>query len=42
MVGGDVEQDGNVCTEVIHIVQLERTELNYVVLMWLLGNLQRQ
>ena len=42
MVGRDVEQNGNIGTEVIHIVELERREFNDVVFMRLFGNLQCQ
>lgn len=38
----DVHQYGNVGTEVIHIVQLEGTQLNDVVIMLLRGYLQGQ
>ena len=40
MVGGDVQQNGNVGAEVIHIVQLERTQLDDVVFVRILGHLQ--
>ena len=41
MVGGDIEQDGDVGAEVVHIVQLEGGKLHYVPLVWRLGHLQR-
>ena len=40
MIGCDVHQDGNVCTEVVHIVQLERTQLYDVVVVLLRCHLQ--
>ena len=40
MVGGDVEQDGDICVEVVHVVELERTELDDVVFVRILSHLQ--
>ena len=42
MVGRDVQQNGNVGTEVIHVVKLEGTEFDDVVLVRLLSHLQGQ
>ena len=42
MVGRDVQQDGDVGTEVIHIVQLERRELDDIVFMRIFSHLQGQ
>ena len=42
MVGRDVQQDGNVGTEVVHVVELERAQLNDVVLVGLLSHLEGQ
>ena len=42
MVGGDVQQNGNVGAEVVHIVQLKRTQLDDVVFVRILGHLQGQ
>ena len=39
MVGRDIQQNGNIGTEVIHIVQLERRQLDDVILMRLLSHL---
>ena len=40
MVGGNVQQDGDVCTEIVHIVELETAKFNHVVVVWLFSNLQ--
>ena len=42
MVGGDVQQDGNVGPEVVHIVELKTAQLYDVILMWVFGHLQSQ
>ena len=42
VVGGDIHQHGDVSTEVVHAVQLERTEFNDVVVMFLSSYLQGQ
>ena len=42
MVGGDVQQNGDVCVEVVHVVELERAKLYDVVLVWVFGHLQRK
>jgi len=42
VVGRDVQQDGDVGTEVIHVVQLEGTQFDDVVFVWVLGHLQGQ
>ena len=40
VVRGDIEKDGNIGTEVIHIVQLEAAQLNDIILMWVFCYLQ--
>ena len=40
MVGRDVEQHGNVSPETVHIIQLERAELNHIIIMLVCGYLQ--
>ena len=40
MVGRDVHQYSDVGTEVVHVVELERTELNHVVVVLFSGHLQ--
>ena len=42
MVGRDVEQHGDVGAEVVHVIQLERRELDDVVFVRFLGHLQGQ
>ena len=42
VVGCDIEQNSNVCTEIVHIIQLERTEFNHIVRMILLRHLQSE
>ena len=42
MVGRDVQQDGNVCTEIIHVVELERAELDDVIFVRIFRHLQSQ
>ena len=42
MVGGDVEQHGNIGAEVVHVVELERREFDDVVFMWVFSHLQSQ
>ena len=42
VVGGDVQQDGDVGLKLVHVVQLERAQLDDVVLMRVLGHLQCQ
>ena len=42
MVWSDVQQHGNIGTEVIHIVELEGTEFNDIIFMRVLRNLQSQ
>ena len=42
MVRGDIQQNGDVGTEVVHIVQLEGAEFDDVVFMRILGNLKSQ
>ena len=39
-VGRNIHQHGNVGAELIHVIQLERTELNHVVIMLIRGHLQ--
>ena len=40
MIRCNIQQNRNVGSEVIHIVQLERTELNDIVGMWIFCNLE--
>ena len=40
MIGCDVHQHGNIGTELIHIIQLERAELNHIIIMLVCGYLQ--
>ena len=40
MVGGDVQQNGDVGAEVIHVVQLERAQLNHIIGMRVFCHLQ--
>ena len=40
MVGSDVEQDGDVGMEVVHVVELERAKLDDIVFVWILSHLQ--
>ena len=40
VVGGDVEQDGDVGTEVVHVVKLERAEFDDVVFVWVFCHLK--
>ena len=40
VVGRNIHQHGNVGAELIHVIQLERTELNHVVIMLIRGHLQ--
>ena len=42
MVRRDVEQDGDVGTKLVHVVQLERTELDDIIFVRILCHLQRQ
>ena len=42
MVGRDVQQNSYVCMEVIHIVELERTEFYDIVFMWVFCHLLRK
>ena len=42
MVGRNVQQDGDVSTEVIHVVELEGTEFDDVVFMWIFSHLECQ
>ncbi len=42
MVRRDIEQNGNIGTEIIHIIELERGQLNDVIFMRILSNLQGQ
>ena len=42
MVGRDVQQDGNVGVEVVHVVELERAKLYDVVFVRILSHLQRK
>ena len=42
MVGGDIQQDGDIGPEVVHIVQLEGAELDDIILVRILSHLQRQ
>ena len=42
VVGRDIEQNGNIRLEIVAVIQLERGELNHVVVMILLCHLQRQ
>ena len=42
MVRRDIQEDGNVCSEVIHVVELEGTQFDDVVFMRLFCHLQRQ
>ena len=42
MVGSDIHQDGDVGLEIVHIVELERRQLNHIIVAFLLGHLQRQ
>lgn len=42
MVGGNVQQHSDVGPEVVHIVELERTQFDNVVLMRVLSHLQGQ
>ena len=39
MVGCDIQQDGNVGTEVVHIIQLEGTQLDDIVFVGIFSNL---
>ena len=39
VVGRDVHEDSDVCAEVVHVVQLERTEFDHVPLLVVLGHL---
>ena len=40
MVGRNVQQDGHVGSEIIHIVELERRQFNNIVFVWLFCDLQ--
>ena len=40
MIGCNVQQDSNICTEIVHIVELEAAKFNHVVVVWLFSNLQ--
>ena len=40
VVGRNIHQHGNVGAELIHVIQLERTKLNHVVIMLIRGHLQ--
>ena len=40
MIGSDVQKNGCVGTEIIHIVELKRANLDDIVCMWSLSNLQ--
>src|SRR3712207_5230500 len=42
MIGGDIHQYGYVGAEIIHIVQLKRTQFDNVVVMFFFGYLQSQ
>ena len=42
VVRRDVQQDGDVGFEVIHVIQLERTEFNHIVVVIFMRHLQRQ
>ena len=42
MVGRDVHQHGNVGAEVIHVIQLEGTKLNHIIIMLFRSHLQGQ
>ena len=42
MIWGDVQQYSDVGTEIVHIVELERTELDDIVLVWFFSHLQGQ
>ena len=42
MVRGDIQQNGHIGTEIIHIVQLKRRQFNDVVFMRIFSNLQSQ
>ena len=42
MVRGNIQQDGHIGTEIIHIVQLKRRQFNDVVFMRIFSNLQSQ
>ena len=39
MVWGDVHQHGNVSPEIIHVIELERAELNNIVIVIFRGHL---
>ena len=42
MVRGDVKQYGYISTEIVHIVELERTQLDDIVFVWILCHLECQ
>ena len=42
MIGRDVEQDGDVGAEVVHVVKLERTELDDIILVRIFCYLKRK
>ena len=42
MVGGDVQQDSDIGPEIIHVVELERTEFDDIVCVRILSHLQSQ
>lgn len=40
MIGRDIKQDGYIRVEIIHVVQLEATQLYHIILMRRLRHLQ--
>ncbi len=42
MVRGDIQQDGDIGTEIVHIIQLETAELDDIILMWILCYLKSE
>ena len=42
MVRCDIQQDGDIGTEVVHIVELERTQFDDIIFVRLLCHLQSQ
>ena len=42
MVWRNIKQNSDIGTEIVHIIELERGQLNDIVFMWILSNLQGQ